>query len=82
MEFTSVDANESLLESVLMFIDVLALDDLLPSLFSVDFRTAPTRSFARRDHDSIRLCASQHAAGPKPLILLYYLIYRYSILIV
>lgn len=51
-----------------MFIDVLAFDDLLPSDLSVDFRTAPTRSFASRDHDSIRLCASQHAAGPNPLI--------------
>lgn len=68
--FTSVDANESLLESVLMFSDVLAIDDLLPSILSAaGFRTAPTRSLAKRDHDSIRLCASQHAAGPKPLIL-------------
>lgn len=67
--FTSVDANESLFESVLIFIDVLAaLDDLLPSFLSFDLRTAPTRSLAKRDHDSILLCASQHAAGPKPLI--------------
>lgn len=35
---------------------------------SVDLRTAPTRSFASLDHDSIRLCASQQAAGPSPLI--------------
>lgn len=31
-------------------------------------RTAPTRSLAIRDHDSIRLWASQQAAGPRPLI--------------
>uniref|UniRef100_A0A1B0BAU3 Uncharacterized protein n=1 Tax=Glossina palpalis gambiensis TaxID=67801 RepID=A0A1B0BAU3_9MUSC len=31
--------------------------------------TAPTRSLAMRDHDSRRLCASQHAAGPRPLII-------------
>lgn len=49
-----------------MFSDVV--DALLPSFLSVDFRTAPTRSFAKRDHDSIRLCASQQAAGPNPLI--------------
>lgn len=36
-----------------------------------DFRTAPTRSLAIRDHDSSRLCASQQAAGPKPLILYF-----------
>lgn len=72
---TSVDANESLFESVLMFSDVLALDDLLPSLLSVEFglRTAPTLSLAKRDQDSIRLCANQHAAGPKPLILSLFL---------
>lgn len=34
----------------------------------LDFLTPPTRSLARRDHDSRRLCASQQAAGPKPLI--------------
>lgn len=31
-------------------------------------RTAPTRSLAMRDQDSMRLCASQQAAGPSPLI--------------
>lgn len=71
---TSVDANESLLESVLMWMDVPPVDDDVdadfPStLLSVDFRTAPTRSLAKRDHDSMRLCANQHAAGPRPLIL-------------
>lgn len=70
---TSVDANESLFESVLIFNDVLAFDDLLASLLSVElgFRTAPTLSFAKRDHDSILLCANQHAAGPKPLIFVW-----------
>lgn len=34
----------------------------------LDFLTPPTRSLARRDHDSRRLCASQQAAGPRPLI--------------
>lgn len=66
---TSVDANESLFESVLIFIDVLALDDFILSFLSLDLRTAPTRSLAKRDHDSIRLCASQQAAGVRPLIL-------------
>lgn len=32
-------------------------------------RTAPTRSLAMRDQDSMRLWASQQAAGPKPLII-------------
>lgn len=40
--------------------------DLSSSDFSEDFRTAPTRSLAMRDHDSKRLWASQQAAGPKP----------------
>jgi len=31
-------------------------------------RTAPTRSLAIRDQDSMRLWASQQAAGPRPLI--------------
>lgn len=35
----------------------------------LDFLTPPTRSLARRDHDSNRLWASQQAAGPRPLIL-------------
>lgn len=35
---------------------------------SVTRRTAPTRSLAMRDQDSMRLCASQQAAGPRPLI--------------
>lgn len=69
--FTSADAIDSFVESVLIFSDVDA-DDLFPSPLSCDFRTAPTRSFAKRDHDSIRLCANQHAAGPKPLILFYF----------
>lgn len=69
---TSVDANESLFESVLIFIDVLALDDFILSFLSLDLRTAPTRSLAKRDHDSIRLCASQQAAGVRPLIFICY----------
>lgn len=52
-----------------MLIDVLGDDVSLLSVdLSVDLRTAPTRSFAKRDHDSIRLCANQQAAGPSPLI--------------
>lgn len=63
---TSVDdANESFS----MLIDVLGDDDGFSSVdLSADLRTAPTRSFAKRDHDSIRLCANQQAAGPRPLI--------------
>lgn len=66
MELTSVDdANESFS----MLIEVLGDDGSFSSVdLSADLRTAPTRSFASRDQDSIRLCASQQAAGPSPLI--------------
>lgn len=62
---TSVDVEiESAFGSVLMGDGADGFSsDLL------DFLTPPTRSLARRDHDSKRLWASQHAAGPKPLIL-------------
>lgn len=62
---TSVDVEiESAFGSVLMGDGADGFSsDLL------DFLTPPTRSLARRDHDSNRLCASQQAAGPKPLIL-------------
>lgn len=52
-----------------MLIDVRGVVVCFSSVdLSVDFRTAPTRSFASRDHDSIRLWANQQAAGPNPLI--------------
>lgn len=53
-----------------MLIDVLGDECFFSSVdLSADLRTAPTRSFANRDHDSIRLWANQQAAGPSPLIL-------------
>lgn len=45
----------------------------------VTLRTAPTRSLAIRDHDSIRLWASQHAAGPKPLIICENILANYGL---
>lgn len=66
LKLTSVDDAK---ESFSMLIDVLGDDDGFSSVdLSVDLRTAPTRSLAIRDHDSIRLCANQQAAGPSPLI--------------
>lgn len=66
IKLTSVDdANESFS----MLIEVPGDDGSFSSVgLSADLRTAPTRSFANRDHDSIRLCANQQAAGPSPLI--------------
>ena len=39
-------------------------------------RTAPTRSLAMRDQDSMRLWASQQAAGPRPLIFAQQSVFR------
>lgn len=63
--FTSVEDDIELLAE-LHSSGGVAASDLSSSLFSDDFRTAPTRSFAIRDHDSSRLWASQQAAGPRP----------------
>lgn len=46
----------------------LALLSSAEFLSRVTRRTAPTRSLAIRDQDSMRLWASQQAAGPRPLI--------------
>lgn len=43
-----------------------------------DFLTPPTRSLASRDHDSKRLCASQQAAGPKPLMVREFVRFDYQ----
>lgn len=63
--FTSVDDDIELLAELHSGGGVAA-SDLSSSLFSDDFRTAPTRSLAIRDHDSSRLWANQQAAGPRP----------------
>jgi hypothetical protein len=78
---TSVDEFDSFCESQLPDADandadadgggVDGLSKDLSSLFSEALRTAPTRSLAIRDHDSNRLWANQHAAGPNPLILIF-----------
>ena len=52
--------------AVLLLLQPTPLSSELRS--SVTRRTAPTRSLAMRDHDSMRLWASQQAAGPRPLI--------------
>ncbi len=61
--FTS-NEDDTELESRCVVEDV----ELFSSSLLSDFLTAPTRSFAILDQDSNRLCANQHAAGPKPLI--------------
>lgn len=76
---TSVDEFESFCESLATDdVDVVGICDgeengggVDGSLFSDALRTAPTRSLAIRDHVSIRLCANQQAAGPKPLMIFF-----------
>lgn len=72
--YTSNDDIKSC-ESFVNDVEVDGGDDETESLdlsrSSLIRRTAFTRSFAIRLHDSIFLCVNQQAAGPKPLMIFF-----------